>query len=139
MRAHWVIPGPPATQGSMTSYGRGRMAHPPKLVAWRALAIATINADQAVFDGPVHVTLRATYRRPASHLRADGTARPAHAGKVPRGDLDKVCRAAGDALEAAGVIDDDNLIVRWTATKQWASSGQPECVVIQVETEMESD
>lgn len=36
------------------------------------------------------------------------------------GDLDKLCRNLGDAMQDAGLIADDRLIVGWGALKGWA-------------------
>lgn len=37
------------------------------------------------------------------------------------GDVDKLCRNVGDALEQSGLIDNDRQIVRWHAAKVWGS------------------
>ena len=40
--------------------------------------------------------------------------------KATAPDLDKLCRAIGDALTQSGVLRDDALIAEWVARKQWA-------------------
>ena len=55
------------------------------------------------------------YRRNAGVLKDS-----APGGKATAPDLDKLCRALGDALTQSGVLRDDALIVEWVARKQWA-------------------
>jgi Holliday junction resolvase RusA-like endonuclease len=38
-------------------------------------------------------------------------------------DTDKLQRLVGDALEQAGVVDDDSQISNWLATKVWVERG----------------
>lgn len=52
-----------------------------------------------------------------------GEVLPSHAGAWPDaddiGDLDKLCRNLGDALEQSGLIRNDRAIVGWDALKLW--------------------
>lgn len=78
---------------------------------WRRLIAAP-------YQGPVAVqAVFAFERRYATEAGAPYPTNPIH------GDLDKLCRALGDALQQAGVIRDDNQIVHWWAGKAWSTGG----------------
>lgn len=123
-----TIPGTPQQQGSKTRGANGTMYEANRnLKPWRAHAITQLRAAWAgepITHG-VHVTARFIFARPKSHYR---TGRNAHLlrddapiFKTSAPDLDKLCRALGDALTQSGVLRDDALIVEWVARKQWAS------------------
>ena len=113
VRAAFVIPGPGATQGSMTFLGNGRVMHPAKLTAWRALAMPIVRANtRATLTVPVEVKVVALFTRPASHY---GTGRnaggiKASAPRYPPLDVDKLARAVNDVLQQGGLIANDSLI-----------------------------
>jgi crossover junction endodeoxyribonuclease RusA len=114
--------GAAATQGSMKSLGRGRMAHSnPRLGAWRKTLIhhaqQAMGKDWEPLDGPLIVHLDVYLRRPKSTKFKD----------YPAGapDLDKLQRAVGDALTMSGAIKDDARIVSWHAHKKWAVGIEP--------------
>ncbi|WP_180345566.1 RusA family crossover junction endodeoxyribonuclease [Brevibacterium sediminis] len=112
------IPGTPRAQGSMKHVGRGRMIHEPKLVEWRNWMIESLQAwVRAHFGGwepldePVEVAASFWLPRPANP-------RLEHAATGL--DVDKLQRAAGDALEKSGVLKNDARIVRWiNPEKDW--------------------
>lgn len=124
------LPGTPQQQGSKirNRNGSSREAN-PNLAPWRADAIAAMQAD---YDGPkiidpISVDATFMFARPRSHY---GTGRnhdqikptaPFYKPTAP--DLDKLCRAVGDALTQAGVILDDRLIVHWSAGKCFTGAG----------------
>lgn len=125
-----IIPGTPQQQGSKRSLGAGRpfIEANKNLAPWRADAIAYLQAEwrgRGPTTEPVSVDVAFDFARPASHY---GTGRnagvlkdSAPGGKATAPDLDKLCRALGDALTQSGVLRDDALIVEWVARKQWAS------------------
>jgi hypothetical protein len=59
-------------------------------------------------------------------MSKNGGAVPSSQGTYPSsdhfGDLDKLCRNLGDALEQGGLIRNDRLIVSWNAAKVWCGS-----------------
>ena len=124
-----IIPGTPQQQGSKRNVGGNRSIEANKnLAPWRADAIACLQAEWGVcgpITEPVSVDVVFDFARPASHY---GTGRnagvlkdSAPSGKATAPDLDKLCRALGDALTKAGVLRDDALIAEWVARKQWAT------------------
>ena len=119
-----TIPGTPQQQGSKTRNAYGTMYEANRnLKPWRAHAITQLRAAWAgepITHG-VHVTARFVFARPKSHYRTGRNAHLLRANapifKTSAPDLDKLCRAAGDALTQAGVLRDDALIAQWTAAK----------------------
>ena len=106
---------------------------------WRqdvvAAALRAIEDDPAfeMFTGPVEVNIDFFFARPKSH---SGTGRNAGVLKLKaptyvatRPDLDKTCRSSLDALQTAGVIRDDALVVRLNAAKRY---GMRPCAVVTV-------
>ena len=124
-----IIPGTPQQQGSKRSLGAGRpfIEANRNLAPWRADAIAYLQAEwrgRGPITEPVSLDVAFDFARPASHY---GTGRnagvlkdSAPSAKATAPDLDKLCRALGDALTQSGVLRDDALIVEWVARKQWA-------------------
>lgn len=131
-----TIPGDPITQGSLRTFRNGGMAYPKSTVNHRGEVIRHLEeawAGRPPLTGPVLVAAVFTFRRPDSHylpktlhrghrrvLRDDA---PAWHAVKDRGDLDKLCRLLGDALEISRVIDHDSLIVRWMAEKPYGETG----------------
>lgn len=121
----FTVRGTPTAQGSVRAFVRGNRAVvvgvSGPLSDWRH-AIATearaAMGDTPVLTGPVVVSALFTFSRPPSHLRRDGTVKPA-APRYPRLDLDKLERACGDAISGGVVIADDSQIVAWHAHKAW--------------------
>lgn len=132
LRIH--VPGIGIPQGSMRSFGKGRIVHSnPQVRAWRATVAAHAIAEiirterrgEAAWPTPGPCTLTAVFHfpRPKSHYR---TGKFAHLLRTvaPRDmsvgpDLDKLVRAIGDALTDACVIVDDKQIHRIHAAKKW--------------------
>lgn len=126
------VPGRARTKGSLQPLGNGRMADSRLSSAWRsAVAEAVCRRLGAVpgprgserpyeaLSGPVRASLSVDFPRP----RAGTTdSRPIARGW---GDLDKLIRNIGDALEDAGVVSDDAQFSAWLAEKRWAPIGQP--------------
>lgn len=121
------IPNKPQPQGSMTSFGRGRMTYPRHVLEHREYVTGMLAAAYKgePVTGPVVVWLVGFLPRPKSHF---GTGRNASklkpsAPAVPatKPDLDKLARLVGDSLTNAGVLRDDAQIVTWHAHKRYAS------------------
>lgn len=117
-----VVPGVPQPQGSMKSYGPGRMTHSnPATLPWRASIIAHVrqameNGGEWPIEGPVKLCVSFHLPRPKSapkwRLWPD---------KKP--DLDRLVRACGDALTQSGCIRDDAQIVLISADKAYGTPG----------------
>lgn len=118
---HFTIPGQPAPQGSKNAYQRGGrivlVESSSRLPAWRAEAVrcaldaVAVSACEFPIAGPVEVSLIFHLKIPKRLAGAWPTKRP---------DVDKLARAALDALTIAGVFGDDSQVVRLTARKVWA-------------------
>lgn len=120
------IPGKPEQQGSTKSFATktGKIATTgdnPKTKPWRAVIAAYVLEQighQILYPRPTPVIVVAHFvmPRPASE--------PKHTRPHTRApDLDKLCRAVGDAL--TGVLyDDDAQIVTWMPTKRTAEPGE---------------
>jgi hypothetical protein len=71
-------------------------------------------------------------------MSKNGGAVPSSQGPYPSsdhfGDLDKLCRNLGDALEQSGLIRNDRLIIRWSAGKVWCEAGEAPGVDVRVMT-----
>ncbi len=120
------IPGAPVTQGSMASFvdrdGRVHTVHSKRasktgqtretVESWRLRAKHHARAamrGRPIIDGPVQVTAKFMIPR---------VQRPRCDMPDTKPDLDKLCRALGDALEGVVVLQDSR-IVRWSAAKVW--------------------
>lgn len=109
----------PAPQGSKKHVGGGRMVEMSKnLPAWRTAVAAAAKAAwpyDTAMDCPVGVVVEFRLQRPKKSKFGDHPAGPP--------DTDKLCRATGDALEAAGIVTNDSRIVHWDARKVWGEPG----------------
>lgn len=131
------VPGECKPQGSMTPIRTpsGRTFMKPAggnaFTMWRNAVIDRASqcwpAAAAPWNGPVTVTVIFGFDRPKNHCR---TGRNAHILRdaaplfpVTGNDCDKLCRTIGDALQIAGVIADDALIVSWRADKVYGPPG----------------
>ena len=110
--------GTPRPQGSKRHIGNGRMIEASDVKPWRkAIADAVFRAyvatgDDRQFTEPVVVWATFFLPRPKSVKRLLPSVPP---------DLDKLCRALGDALSIdSNALADDSLIVRWHVSKVYA-------------------
>lgn len=113
----FFVAGTPATQGSksLVRNGRGRtfmIESSRRVKPWRSLvAAAARNSGVRVSEGCVSLDITVMWRRPASHLRADGSVR-ASAPRIPGyGDCDKLARAICDALAGIAYRNDRQVAV----------------------------
>ena len=127
-----TVQGTPAPQGSKSRDRDGNMFESSKLVRpWRkavADAVLVARANRHLL-GPLAVDamfyvprLRKHYGtgRNAAALRGDAPARP-----DSKPDLDKYARGLLDALQIAGVMEDDGQVVTLVTSKHWADGRQP--------------
>lgn len=110
--------GTPRPQGSKRYIGNGRFVEASDVKPWRrAIAEAVRGAweasgDDRPFTEPVVVWATFFMPRPKSVKRLLPSVAP---------DLDKLCRALGDAMSVdCQAIEDDALIVRWHVSKVYA-------------------
>lgn len=142
-----TIPGTPQQQGSKTRTPQGFSREANRnLAPWRADAISHLqaaaltqwgHAGESPITHGVHVDVMFVYVRPKAHYRTGRNANllrddvPLHKTSAP--DTDKLQRALGDALTQAGIVRDDCLIVRWTASKIYGSRPYVELTVRRVD------
>lgn len=112
--------GTPRPQGSKRYVGNGRFVEASDVKPWRAAIARAVKqafvetGDSTPFTEPVEVTAIFYLPRPKTVKRLWPSVAP---------DLDKLCRALGDALSVdSPCLADDSLIVRWHATKVYADT-----------------
>lgn len=115
----FFVAGQPAGQGSKRHVGNGRMIEQSKKVKpWREQIARTARQKyDTPIAGPVALHIEFIYPRPKK-LGMHGND---HCIVPP--DIDKACRAVGDALTGIAYID-DKLIVELHATKRRAEYGE---------------
>jgi len=116
----FVTIGLPAPQGSKNKWGgEDNKRVKPFRDSVSADAATALNGA-AMFTGPVEVYATFHFPRPKSHYRTGKLAdtirddAPKYVSTKP--DLDKLCRAVGDALGGV-VLRDDSQIIQWVASK----------------------
>jgi crossover junction endodeoxyribonuclease RusA len=134
----FMVRGTPATQGNKTAFvagGRAVMREGKSkkasegFHAWRhgiATEARAAMAERPQFTGPLCVQLRFALPKPASAPKTKVT----WPIKARSGDIDKLARAALDAMTDV-VFADDSQVVRLEVTKEW-SDPFPTGVAIQV-------
>ena len=128
-----TIPGQPCAKGRprvVMIKGQARAYTPAKTARWESNAACLMrnNYGQAPINHPVEVVVRSIYKRPKRlHRRKD----PAGLmWKPTKPDCDNELKATLDALVLAGVITDDNLVVRATVESCFAEKdGGPRVTV----------
>lgn len=133
----FTIPGRPEQQGSKRLIGKHMIEANGRLADWRATAVHVMRDPGAdPYTGPVKVAVLFIYARPGSHYgtgRNSDVLKPAAPFfKESAPDLDKLQRAVGDALEAAGVIVNDSRIVAWDASKVYGPMAATKITVEEV-------
>ena len=117
--------GRPSPQGSKRHVGGGRFIEASKyLPAWRkeiTTAAVKIMQDEGweTIADPVHLEVVFYLERPATIPQEK---RP---WPIKPPDLDKLVRGVCDGLTDAAVWTDDDLVVKLTASKQYADTREP--------------
>ncbi|HKB40473.1 MAG TPA: RusA family crossover junction endodeoxyribonuclease [Gemmataceae bacterium] len=126
----FVVPGIPIPQGSKQPWGAEVNPH---VKAWRqTIAAAATDMIEQPLSGAIAVAADFIFPRPKNHY---GTGRNAEKLKVTAPlwhthapDLDKLCRAVGDAFKGV-VVRDDSQIARWTVVKRYGPRAQAKITV----------
>jgi crossover junction endodeoxyribonuclease RusA len=124
----FAVRGMPQVQGNMRAVGsRVFSKRKPELDAWRD-AIAT-EARDAMADRPLilealYVVLSFRLQRPKGHTGRRGLLPSAPAYPTGRPDLDKLIRAALDAMTGVVWADDSQVFIVH-AEKRWADADPP--------------
>jgi Holliday junction resolvase RusA-like endonuclease len=127
-----VVPGTPVTQGSKTRNRYGMHDDNAKVLKpWRKKVkdhATDASRYHEQFTGPVRVTIRFCFDRPASHYRTGRNAALLKDGSplypTYKNDVDKLQRACFDALTDAEVWTDDGLAVDVRARKFYAGESE---------------
>ena len=110
----------PRPQGSMRHVGGGRLVYGDELIQWRRLLKLEFEeakpAGWVPIDDACHLDLCFAFPQP----KATPKWRRECPLKGTGSDLDKLCRAVGDALEQAGIIENDSRVASLTAVKGFA-------------------
>lgn len=110
--------GRPAPQGSKRYVGARRLVEvSPHVKAWREAMVMQLNW-QYKYGHP----MAPPYRVCVEFIQGKPR-KPTYQWPV-QGDLDKLVRAVGDALQQAGVIVDDKHITCWKASKRFQGNCQ---------------
>ena len=124
---HFFIPGHPRPQGSKRHVGNGVLVESSgHHAAWRAKCVQVLKLHHRgeTHTGAVGVMVSFVMPRPK---------RPKY-NHPYQGDLDKLQRTLGDALELAGVIANDAHIVCWQPIKRFARPGEQPGAYVRLET-----
>lgn len=131
----FFVHGHPETQGSMRGFVRGKRAivtsDNAKLKPWRAAIADTARAHgwgSELLDGPIAVGLVFIFQRPDSHFGKRGLKPSAPAFPCKGHDLDKLTRAAGDALTGICWTNDARIVV--LAPRQFFGCSEGAFVVV---------
>ena len=120
----FTVPGNPVPQPRprVSTVGGFARAYVPKdhpVHAYRFAVTASARAAGLTKTrAALKVFIYAVFRRPRSHLTANGVT--AAAPKLPRPDVDNIAKAVLDAL---GEFFDDTNVERLTVGKRWSSGG----------------
>jgi Holliday junction resolvase RusA-like endonuclease len=131
MQFTFTVHGKPATQGSKTYLGPGRMKEAnPRLPAWRAdVAAACRQARPPGWPttGPMQASMVFRFARAQNHFRASGELKPGapvFPVAISGGDVDKLARAVNDAITASGSWGDDKQLVRMFTERVFCAPGE---------------
>lgn len=150
--ASFFRPGRPRTKGSLNVWctkGRTHKVHVQEETKdsslWRAQMAKAAQVDHLErhgkllnWGGPVGVVAHFLFAQEGERIGGvlTGNVIPSHRTPFPTdihlGDLDKLMRNLGDALQDAHVIADDSLIVSETIRKTWCPLGQAPGVLVEV-------
>ena len=125
-----TVHGRPIPQGSLRSLGTGRPSihsNAEQLHPWRDSIITATQAAmrQAGWErttGPISVHGSFYFDRPKAHYTSKGQLKrtaPCWPTTRANGDLDRLARAVGDSITAAGAIKDDSQLVAWNVLKTY--------------------
>jgi len=119
----FTVPGDPVPQPRprVSTVGGFARAYVPKDHPVHAYRLAVKLAAQAAgltkTDAALTVLVFTVFRRPRSHLTANGV--KASAPKLPRADVDNIAKAVLDALSE---FFDDNNVQELRVNKRWSSA-----------------
>lgn len=134
------IPGDPVAKGrprACVVKGRARMYTPGKTAEWEARAVAYLQRawTRPALTGPVRIEIHALFARPKRLVwKRKPMPRCPHLAKP---DADNVAKTVADALEKAGVIENDSRAWELVVRKEHAAGGEQPGVRVVVSWEGE--
>lgn len=137
MTVHLRIPGEPRGKGRprfVKATGR-TYTDAQTMSAEQRVQGEWIAAGRPVIDGPVSMSVELVMRRPAAHLRLDGSLSALGSRSLwptKRPDIDNVWKLCADALNGLA-YPDDALIVEASVLKRWAVRDECPCTIIVLE------
>lgn len=128
-----VVPGQPVGKGRPRVTRTGHAFTPKKTRAWEASASTLFriaNKSKRQIEGPVGLWVEAVAARPKRLQRRNDPVD--RIWRQSRPDGDNVLKIVADALEKAGVIQNDSQIVEWFCRSYYAAKGEEPCVAVRV-------
>lgn len=120
--------GIPAPKGSKVRTRYGMRESSRRVKPWER--VVTAAAIAAGDETGLFEALTPPYRVEMwFYIAKPRTSRATHPVAPAIGDVDKLARACGDALTAAGLIEDDRHITQLYAEKTWAINEKPGVIV----------
>lgn len=147
--AYWKfeVPGKPRPKGSLSCLGagRGRKHNMIEDVAgskpWKLAIVREVRKAFGIEPIKIGNVVKGFEPAPAEgcflvtvvfRFDQEGRALAAPTVANDHGDLDKLCRNLGDALEQAGLIRNDSMITGWSAIKRWCAEGEQPGITVEV-------
>lgn len=138
MVIEFFVPGVPKTKGSMNSYGGNRLRQSVKgsvewgkrvqMYAYNALVdLDWDDSSGSLFPSPLPVAVYCEFYLPRPSGNTD-----LYPTRKSSGDSDKLVRNVFDALQQAGVYEDDSQVVEQSSCKHFESEDLPKGVHIVV-------
>ena len=103
--------------------GRVRSYMPTKYQKWKSAAAFEFKrqTEQEPFDGPVKIKITFIYKRPKNLLRKKDP--PHRLPKATLPDIDNLAKSCLDALQDAGVLENDSTVVSLILHKYYGAVG----------------
>ena len=134
------IPGPPVGKARPRVTRAGKAYTPPKTRQWEQAAAtrcALLWRPGDPLQCPVSVQVLALHPRPRARPQQVTPEQWQAGQRIHRPctpDLDNVIKACCDALQLAGVLEDDRQVVHLQAWSAWCAAGEKSCVEITIST-----
>ena len=119
----------PASRPRVPRYGKPYYSQPYAGYMEDAARALAPYVQPEPLSGLLSASLGFQIPRPPSHYRSGRNAHllkdsaPEHPAGPRSGDLDNYCKAILDALQSAGIIEDDGLVMELTCAKDYGRSG----------------
>lgn len=125
-RCELTVLGTPVPMQRARKGSQGRWYTPAKSIEYRErIQAAWMAAGRVSFGAqPVSIAVEIHVARPPTHLKKDGSIRPAYLEQLPPGDCDNYAKAIADALNELAYVDDKQIVCWAAISKCWAADGR---------------